>query len=220
MIKCVFQETKLGGPKNKNKDKDRPATSKQIRRPAASFDLQESKSMGHLDSKYTSSSPQPIVLRSKDLAGFVNSNSDKQMNDDMKSRRNSNGKYAAMTGINGDIYLSGSTTTLSKQKDRGALNGGSSEHKNKSVPKGDSFEMKPVTKKAWGSSQKHRVPVTDVKNNDEVDIINDIKPSEQSDDLIKSLREELQLLKGSFNIDPKTSKKGRKTSGHTMTEIV
>ena len=202
----LFKDTKLGGPKKKNGDKERPATSKASRRPAANFEVQESKSAGNLDTQYTSSSPQPIVLRTKDLASLVNANADNRPKEVTKSRENANGKYA-MTSINGDVYLTGSTTSLAK-------------HKRKSVPNAGGLEMQPVKNQGWTSSQKHRAPVPNVKDNDEVDVINNIKQNETSDDLIKSLRDELQYLKGNFNVDSKSSKKGRRTSGKSMTEIV
>ena len=184
------------------------------------------------------------MLRSKDLASYVNVNKDKQPKDSVKTRQNSLGKYAAMTSLNGDVYLSGSTTTLSKKKDKGLPRGASSEYKDKGVPHstssehkntgvprstslqhtgkdmsiGDGIELRPLKRKSWATLQQHRGPVPHQKDSDEVDVINDIQPSEQSDDLIKSLRDELQLLKGSFNLDSKVSKKGKKGSG--MTEIV
>ena len=191
----VFQDTKLGGPKSKTKDIARPATSKPARRPATNFDFQESKSTGHLDEKYTNSPPKPIVLRTKDLAGYVNINSDKQVKDATKTGKNSNGKYA-MTSINGDVYLTGSTTSLSKPKGRG-------------VPNGNSMEMKPVRDKAWAYP----------KDRDEVDVVNTVK-KDTSDDLIKSLRDELQHLKGNYNVEMKPSKKERKTGGRSMTDVV
>ena len=210
------------------------------------------------------------MLRTKDLASYVNVNSDKQPKEKVKARQNSLGKYAAMTSINGDVYLSGSTTTLSKQKDKGVPRGVSLEHRDKDFPRGvsleqrdkgvprgvslehrdkgvprgvslehrdkgvppgvslehkdkgvsndDGIELKPMKRKGWASLQKHREPVPHKKNSDEVDVINDIQPTETSDDLIKSLRDELQLLKGSFNLDSESSKRSKKGSG--MTEIV
>ena len=170
------------------------------------------------------------MLRSKDLASYVNASKDKQSKESVKTRQNSLGKYAAMTSLNGDVYLSGSTTTLPKKKDKGLSRGASSEHKDKGLlhstssersdkdnSLGEGIELRKLKRKSWADLQKHRGPVPHQKDSDEVDVINNIEPAETSGDLIKSLRDELQLLKSSY-VDPKSSKKGKTGSG--MTEIV
>ena len=112
----------------------------------------------------------------------MNVNADKQIKDVTKSGKNSNGKYA-MTSINGDVYLTGSTTNLDKPK--------------KDDAKNDTIEMREQALWAY------------TRDKDEIDVINKMKGKkneEHSEDLIRSLRDELHDLKGTF-VDPKKQNK-------------
>ena len=112
----------------------------------------------------------------------MNVNADKQIKDVTKSGKNSNGKYA-MTSINGDVYLTGSTTNLDKPK--------------KDDAKNDTIEMREQALWAY------------TRDKDEIDVINKMKGKkneEHSEDLIRSLRDELHDLKGTY-VDPKKQNK-------------
>lgn len=148
------------------------------------------------------------MLRTKDdiSAGRIDSARSNKAPNDLK-----NYMTASSTPFNGDLLFQRSSTSLTK-----------SELPSKPESK-DSFEMKHVGRTRSNSIRKHRVPAKDNRHRDELDVIQNIKPEEVTDSLLRSIRDELKSSKieTEEDINKKPIKrKNRKAHSKPMTDIV
>lgn len=147
-------------------------------------------------------------MRTKDdiSPGRIDSARSSKAPNDLKNNRT-----VSSTPFNGDILLQGSSTSLTK-----------SELPSKPDTK-DLIEMKHVGRPRSNSIRKHKVPAKDNRHRDELDVIQNIKPEEVTDSLLRSIRDELKSSKieTEEDINKKPIKrKNRKAHSKPMTDIV
>ncbi|XP_052226198.1 uncharacterized protein LOC127841416 [Dreissena polymorpha] len=173
---------------------------KQNKRPVSNLTFIKTKSSTVLDntSKYTNDPGKPIRLRIKSERG--SSERPIQMTNNYVGER-----QFSVSSLREDARLPQSSTSLSKTI------------KTSSAKRAESDKTETTIE-----MRKHRRPDRNLGDKDVVDILNDIKPEEKTDTLLKSLRDELAACKmeseGDINSKP-IRRKGRKPT-KPMTNIV
>lgn len=158
----------------------------------------------------TKEPPEPILLRTKD------DNSNQRLNSigsrtSFSNLRPNNGKTQT-SKLNSGLMLNGSVTSLSKLSSTDL-----------SRNRKESVEMKPLNQNGWNTIRNHRVPDKNLRNTDELDVIQSIQPHERTDNLIKSLRDEIKSLskpETEEDINKKPIRRKNRKVNKPMTDIM
>ena len=182
------------------------------RRPAANLEISNIKSISEAPDtgKYATTSPKPIVIRTKDDApnSRVASAKSNKMSNELQNNRN----FSA-TALNSDILLRGSSTSLTKSQPQGRL-------------KNDSLEMQTLKRNRKNSIRSQRESEIDNRNKDDIGVIKNISSENGGDSLYKSLKDEIKVVgNGSVTAEDDINKKpirrrNRRAHSKPMTDIV
>jgi hypothetical protein len=181
------------------------------RRPAANLEISNIKSISEAPEtgKYATTSPKPIVIRTKEDA--PNSRLASAKSNRISNELQNNKNFSA-TALNSDIFIRGSSTSLNKPEPQVRQTN-------------DSLEMQTLKRNRKNSIRSQREPEIDNRNREAIDVIKNIKHEEANDKLYKSLKDEIKGVGTAGTTEDDINKKpirrrNRKSHSKPMTDIV